>query len=41
MTCAIADMGFSLKIRGSKVVKDGVEEHAEDGSLRDVSWQVL
>lgn len=39
MTCAIADMGFSLKIKGSKVIKNGVEEHAEDGSLRDVSFQ--
>jgi len=37
MTCVIADMGFSMKIRGSKVIKNGVEEHAEDGSLRDVS----
>jgi len=37
MTCVIADMGFSMKIRGSKVIRNGVEEHAEDGSLRDVS----
>ena len=37
MTCAIADMGFSMKIRGSKIIKQGVEEHAADGSLRDVS----
>ncbi|KAF6032518.1 wit [Bugula neritina] len=36
MTCVIADMGFSMKIRGSKVIRNGVEEHAEDGSLRDV-----
>ncbi|XP_067937083.1 activin receptor type-2A-like [Watersipora subatra] len=36
LTCAIADMGFSLKIRGSKVIRGNEEELAEDGSLRDV-----
>ena len=36
MTCAIADMGFAMKIRGSKIIRNGVEELAEDGSLRDV-----
>lgn len=39
LTCAIADMGFAMKIRGSKLIRNGVEEHAEDGSLRDVSTE--
>ena len=37
LTCCICDLGFAMKIQGSKFYRNGQEENAEQSSLTDVS----
>ncbi|CAG5128855.1 unnamed protein product, partial [Candidula unifasciata] len=36
LTCLIADLGFSVGMIGSKIIKNGVAENAEQATLADV-----
>lgn len=36
LTCMIADLGFSVGMIGSKIIKNGVAENAEQATLADV-----
>lgn len=37
LTCVICDLGFAMATSGSKLIKNGVSENAEQSSLTDVS----
>ncbi|XP_059179118.1 uncharacterized protein LOC131958235 isoform X2 [Physella acuta] len=36
LTCVVADLGFAVGMMGSKIIKNGVAENAEQASLADV-----
>lgn len=37
LTCVIVDLGFSVGMIGSRIIKNGVAENAEQATLADVS----
>lgn len=37
-TCCICDFGFAMKILGSKFIRNGFEEIAEQSPISDVSF---
>ena len=37
LRCCVCDLGFAMKIQGSKFFRNGQEENAEQSSLTDVS----
>ncbi len=41
LSCVVCDLGFAMKIFGSKYYRNGQEENAEQSSLTDVSLNYL
>jgi hypothetical protein len=37
LSCCLCDLGFAMKISGSKYFHNGEEQHAETKSINDVS----